>query len=49
MACPQLGLMQMAFLIMFSQYLKGVAIPLPCKMGYWKIACTLGAAVDKHV
>jgi hypothetical protein len=33
MACPQLGLMQMAFLILFSQYMKGVAIPLPCKMG----------------
>jgi hypothetical protein len=33
MACPQLGLMQMAFLTLFSQYMKGVAIPLPCKLG----------------
>ena len=28
-ACPQLGLMQMAFVILFSQYMKGVAIRLP--------------------
>ncbi|WIA39456.1 hypothetical protein OEZ86_005555 [Tetradesmus obliquus] len=37
MACPQLGLMQMALLILFSQYLKGVAIPLPCKLGRARI------------
>jgi hypothetical protein len=27
--CPQLGLMQIGFVILFSQYLKGVALPLP--------------------
>jgi hypothetical protein len=28
-ACPQLGIMQMVFVILFSQYLKGVGIRLP--------------------
>lgn len=32
-ACPQLGLMQMFWVILFSQYLKGVAIKMPGKMG----------------
>jgi hypothetical protein len=33
MACPQLGPMQMALLILFSQYMRGLAIPLLCKLG----------------
>eukprot|EP00878_Enallax_costatus_P011584 GHUV01012092.1.p1 GENE.GHUV01012092.1~~GHUV01012092.1.p1 ORF type:complete len:539 (+),score=86.91 GHUV01012092.1:909-2525(+) len=36
-ACPQLGIMQMAFVIIFSQYMRGVAIKMPGRMGSLRI------------
>ncbi|KAF6262263.1 permease family-domain-containing protein [Scenedesmus sp. NREL 46B-D3] len=35
--CPQLGLMQIGFVILFSQYLKGVAVPMPGGRGKLRV------------
>ncbi|KAF8056380.1 NAT1 [Scenedesmus sp. PABB004] len=32
-SCPQLGLMTMVLVILFSQYMRGVAVPLPARLG----------------